>query len=189
MFDALNNFEIGILESLQSIFKCGFLDFFFPLITKFADSGIGWIIVALLLLLFKKTRKTGLMVSIALIIGLLTVNCGLKPLIGRIRPYDLNEAMKASLLVSPLHDGSFPSGHTLASFEAATVLMMRDKRFGVPALVLALLIALSRLYLCVHYPSDVIVATLLGVLYGVIAVILVNRCEALYKRKKSGKAS
>ncbi len=182
MFDALNNFEIPILNAIQSI-KCGFLDAVLPVITAFADHGIGWIIVAVVLLLFKKTRKTGLMAGVALIIGLLVVNMTMKPLFARIRPYEVNEAIKEFLLVEPLADFSFPSGHTLASFEVATVLMIRDKKFGIPALILAFVIAFSRLYLYVHYPTDVLVGLLLGVLFGVLGVFTVNKGFELYNKK------
>lgn len=182
MFDALNMFEIGLLDAIQNL-RCGFLDAVLPVITAFADHGLGWIAVAVLLLVFKKTRKTGLMAGVALIIGLVLVNMIMKPLFGRVRPYDVNEAMRALLLVAPLDDGSFPSGHTLASFEVATVLMIRDKRFGIPALVLAVLIAFSRLYLYVHYPTDVLCAIVLGILFGILGVIIVDRAWNAVERK------
>lgn len=183
MFDALNQLELPILDAIQSI-RCGFLDTVLPVITAFADHGIGWIAVAVLLLLFKRTRKTGLMAGVALIIGLVVVNMTMKPLFARIRPYDVNEAIKAFLLVEPLSDFSFPSGHTLASFEVATVLMMRDKRLGVPALILAVIIAFSRLYLYVHYPTDVLVAIVLGILFGFLGVLIVSKVSDLISRKR-----
>ncbi len=182
MFDALNNFELGLLDAIQNL-RCGFLDAVLPVITAFADHGLGWIAVAVLLLIFKRTRKTGLMAGMALIIGLVLVNMIMKPLFGRIRPYDVNEAMRALLLVAPLDDGSFPSGHTLASFEVATVLMIRDKRFGIPALVLAVLIAFSRLYLYVHYPTDVLCAIVLGIVFGILGVIIVDKVWNAIERK------
>ena len=186
MLDTLNQFEITILDAIQNSLKCDFFDKFFSVITRFADHGIGWIIVALLLLIFKKTRKTGLMVGLALIFGLIIGNATLKPLVARIRPYEINAAMKELLLVEPLADFSCPSGHTLASFEAATVLMLRDKKLGIPALVLAVLIAFSRLYLYVHYPTDVLAGLLLGALFGILGVLIVNKGFELYF-KKTGK--
>lgn len=182
MFDALNQFEIGWLDAIQNL-KCGFLDAVLPIITAFADHGLGWIAVAVLLLVFKRTRKTGLMAGMSLIIGLVLVNMIMKPLFGRIRPYDVNEVMRALLLVAPLDDGSFPSGHTLASFEVATVLMIRDKRFGIPALVLAVLIAFSRLYLYVHYPTDVLCAIVLGIVFGILGVIIVDKAWNAVERR------
>ena len=170
--DFLNNFELGILDFIRENIACSFLDKVMPIITSLADAGIFWIIVAVLMLCFKKTRKAGLTVGIALIFGLAIGNGMLKPIIGRIRPYDLKGGV--DLLIDKLHDGSFPSGHTLASFEAAGALMLRDKRFGIPALILAVVIAFSRLYLYVHYPTDVIAGIVLGLLFAFLAYLLVN---------------
>ncbi len=182
MFDALNSFEIPILDAIGNI-KCGFFDAFFPVITRFADKGIGWIAIAVILLLFKRTRKTGFMVGAALLIGLIFGNGILKPLFDRERPYEF--ANITLTLIAPLHDGSFPSGHTLASFEAATVLMLRDRRMGIPALVLAFVIAFSRLYLYVHYPSDVLAGILLGVLFGVLGVSIVKYGYSVFEKRKN----
>lgn len=185
MFEALNQFEAGILQGIHNIFGCSFLDSTLSFITKFADHGIGWIIVAVVLLCFKRTRKTGLMVGLALIFGLIVGNITLKPLIARIRPYDLAgmEAIKDALLVPPLSDFSFPSGHTLASFEGASVLMIRDKKLGIPALILAIIIAFSRLYLFVHYPTDVLTGLILGTLFGILSVLIVNKLWTAAERK------
>ena len=138
----MNDFEIGILNFIHDTFACPFLDRVMPIITLFGDKGIFWIAAALLLIIIKKTRKTGIMMGTALLLGLIIGNLILKNAVARTRPYDVNTAMQAELLVKTLSDFSFPSGHTLASFEAATVLMIRDKRFGIPALILAILIAL-----------------------------------------------
>ena len=174
MIEWITNLDLAILDFIQNTFRCDFLDTVVPYITSFADKGIGWIAVAVILLCFKKTRKTGLMVGVALILGLIFGNGLLKNLFARTRPYDL-PGVQIDLLVERLSDFSFPSGHTLASFEAAVVLMIRDKRFGIPALVLAVLIALTRLYLYVHFPTDVLAGALLGTLFAFIAVCLVDK--------------
>ena len=172
--EQLTGIELDILNGIQDVFACPFLDWFFPLITKLGDHGIFWIAVATFLLFFKKTRATGIMMGVALLCGFLVGNMTLKPLIGRIRPYDMEGAREIALLVEPLSDGSFPSGHTLASLEAATVLFIRDKRLGVPAMIAAILVALSRLYLYVHYPTDVLAGALLGVLFAFFGVWIVK---------------
>lgn len=174
MFDQLNLFEIGILDWIQDVFRCAFLDWFFPLVTKLGDHGLFWILLAVLLLCFKKTRATGCMMGAALLCGLVVGNMTMKPLFARIRPYEANVTGEIDLLVERLSDYSFPSGHTLASFEGATVLMIRDKRLGIPALVIAILVALSRLYLYVHYPTDVLTGAVLGILFGVFGVWVVR---------------
>ena len=172
--EQLTAIELNILNWIQDVFSCAFLDWFFPLITKLGDHGIFWIAVAVILLFFKKTRATGIMMGVALLTGLLVGNVTLKPLIGRIRPYDTVGARDITLLVERLTDGSFPSGHTLASLEAATVLVIRDKRLGIPAMIAAILVALSRLYLYVHFPTDVLAGALLGVLFAFFAVWIVK---------------
>lgn len=170
MFDQLNLFEIGILDWIQNVFRCAFLDWFFPLVTKFGDHGVFWILIAAVLLCFKKTRATGCMMSLSLLCGLLIGNTVMKPLFARIRPYEANVTGEINLLVERLSDYSFPSGHTLASFEAAVVLMIRDRKLGIPALAIAVLVALSRLYLYVHYPTDVLVGMVLGTLFAFFSV-------------------
>lgn len=183
IMEQLSLLELKVLDIIQENFQCRFLDVFFSTVTKLADSGIFWILLAVIFLFFKKTRKTGLMMGVALLCGLVVGNLTLKPLIGRIRPYDLNPDV--TLLIGKLHDFSFPSGHTLSSFEGATVLMIRDKRFGIPAMVLAAIIALSRLYLYVHYPTDVLAGAVLGAAFGFLAVGIVN---AIDKKRKELKA-
>ena len=181
--EQLSLLELKVLDFIQENFQCRFLDVFFSTVTKLADSGIFWILLAVIFLFFKKTRKTGLMMGVAMLCGLIVGNLTLKPLIGRIRPYDLN--LGVSLLIDKLHDFSFPSGHTLSSFEGATVLLIRDKRFGIPAMILAAIIALSRLYLYVHYPTDVLAGAVLGITFGILAVSIVNVID---KKRKELKA-
>ena len=159
------SFDLPILEWIQAHLQCGFLDKAMPIITLFGDAGIFWIAVAVLLGVFPKTRKTGISMIVALVLGLLVCNITLKPLVARIRPYDfqMREFGKTiSLLIEAQHDYSFPSGHTIASFEAAGVIVLNNKKWGIAALVLACLIAFSRLYLYVHYPTDVLVSIVLG---------------------------
>ena len=176
MWTALNTFELGILDFIQNTFRCGFLDVFMPFITAFGEHGIFFIALAVVLLIPKKTRKVGLCIGAALLMGFIVGNLTLKPLLSRMRPYDFNEAFdKASMLVAGLSDKSFPSGHTLAAFEACVVLFITQKKYiGIPALVFCTLIALSRLYLYVHYPTDVLAGALLGTLFAVLGTKLVN---------------
>lgn len=174
----LNQFEIPILDFIQNYVGCAFFDKIMPIITMLGDAGIFWIMIAVVMLFFRQTRKTGLMMGLAMIMGLLFGNAMLKPLVARIRPYDVNTAHE--LIVSKMHDFSFPSGHTLASFEAAGVLMICERRrFGYPALALAVIIAFSRLYLYVHYPTDVLGGIILGLLFAYVSYLIVN---ALFKK-------
>ena len=163
------SFDLPILDWIQAHMQCTFLDKAMPIVTLFGDGGVFWILVAVALLFFAKYRKTGFSMGMALILGLLVCNIFLKPQVARIRPYNfqLQEyGREITLLVKGLNDYSFPSGHTIASFEACTVLMLHDKRLGIPATVLAILIAFSRLYLYVHWPTDVLGGILVGAAAG-----------------------
>ena len=176
------SFDLPILDWIQEHLQCTFLDKTMPIVTLFGDGGVFWIGIAVLLLFFAKYRKTGFSMGMALVLGLVVCNITLKPLVARIRPYDfqLQEfGREISLLISAQHDFSFPSGHTIASFEACTVLLLYDKRMGIPATVLAILIAFSRLYLYVHYPTDVLVSLVLGIAFGLLGNFLVN---LIYKK-------
>lgn len=173
------SFDLPILDWIQQNFRCGFLDVFMPFVTLFGEAGIFWIACALALLVTRKYRKTGLGMAFALIFGVIVCNMTIKPLVMRPRPYDFQAehfGVTIKLLVDGLHDYSFPSGHTIASFEAATVLILNNKKLGIPALLLACLIALSRLYLYVHYPTDVLVALVLGVAFGFLGNWLSGVC-------------
>ncbi len=176
MWNTLNTFEIGILDFIRETFSCAFLDVFMPFITMFGEDGIFFIALAVVMLIPKKTRKAGLCIGAALLMGFIVGNLTLKPLLSRMRPYDFNEAFdKAGMLVSSLGDKSFPSGHTLAAFEACVVLFITQKKYiGIPALVFCTLIALSRLYLYVHYPTDVLAGAILGTLFAILGTKLVN---------------
>lgn len=186
--DFIQNWDISVLNFIQENIVNPVLDVFFSLITHLGDDGIFWIAIAVVMLFFEKTRKTGIMMGAALILGLIIGNGVLKNVFGRVRPYALDDAMRSidQLLVKAPSDASFPSGHTLASFEASVVLMIRDKRFGIPALIIAVCVALSRLYLYIHFPTDVIAGAILGTANAVLAVLIVNTAwKAIEARKKS----
>ena len=177
----LNNcaiaFDLPILEWIQANLQSPFLDKFMPFITAFGNGGIFWIACSVLLMFIPKTRRTGFGMAFALTMGLVVCNIILKPGVARIRPYDLQETLGVTidLLIKRSHDFSFPSGHTIASFEACTVLMLGNKKLGIPATVLAILIAFSRLYLYVHYPTDVITSIVLGTIFGIIGWVLAKK--------------
>ena len=189
MLELLNSlavsFDLPILDWIQAHLQSGFMDFIMPIITVFGDAGIFWMICAAVLFIFPKTRKTGLGMAFAMAMGLLICNVILKPMIGRPRPYDFNIEvlgkqwedflLAGKLLIGEQSDFSFPSGHTIASFEACGVLMLNDKRLGIPATILAILIAFSRLYLYVHYPTDVIFSVFAGLLFAFIGNALAQR--------------
>ena len=176
-------FDLPILDWIAANLWCPFLDTVMPAITLLGDAGIFWIALAVALLLFPKTRRVGLGMAFALLMGLLLCNLMLKPLCQRPRPYDYQYEVFGKLIpliIERQHDFSFPSGHTIASFEAAGVIALNNKRWGIAALVLACLIAFSRLYLYVHYPTDVLVSVVLGLILAFVGNRLAHRIPDRY---------
>ena len=171
------SFDLPILDWIAANLRCPLLDAVMPVITVLGDAGIFWIAVAVLFVFTKKYRKTGIGMLIALIFGLLVCNIWLKPAVARIRPYDFQENLGVivNLLIEKQHDFAFPSGHTIASFEAAVVILLGSKKLGIPAMILACLIAFSRLYLYVHYPTDVIFSILLGTAFAFLGNFLAQK--------------
>ena len=179
-------FDLPILDWIAQALRCPALDAIFPVITHLGDAGAVWILLAAVLLCIPKHRKTGLTMAVALLFGLLVCNLTLKPLIARIRPFDyqlLHFGKEIPLLIPAPTDFSFPSGHTNASFAAATALLLHDRKLGIPAMIMAALIAFSRLYLYVHYPTDVLASIVLGAGMALLANHFVSKGYALYKDK------
>ena len=148
-----------------------------PLISRLGDKGFIWIAAALLLVLFPRTRRLGVAVAAALAIEIFLCSGLIKPLAARIRPCDINTGIQ--MLVARPTDYSFPSGHTAASFAAASALYFRRSRWWLPAGLLAALIwagalGCSRLYLYVHFPTDVLGGAALGILSGWLGVRLTD---------------
>ena len=152
-----------ILHGIHDALTCPFLDFLMPKITALGNGGAIWLAAAGGLLCTKKYRKQGVLLLGGLAVGVLVGNVFLKNVIARPRPCWLESV---PLLIANPADYSFPSGHTLSSVIGATILTRTDRRFGWAAIPLAALIAFSRLYLYVHFPSDILGAAVLGVAIG-----------------------
>lgn len=176
--NAIFNFDASILLWLQNNLRNPVLNPVMIFITHLGDKGPLWIALTLLMLCFRKTRRVGVTSAISMVIGLLVVNVVLKNWVARVRPYELIEGLQ--LMIEKQHDFSFPSGHATNSLACAWVMFrLMDKKFGVPALVLALLISFSRLYVAVHYPTDVFAGIIVGILAAELAGVIV---KALRKR-------
>lgn len=170
MPESITSADLGILAAIP---RTQFLDRIMPVVTVIGDNGIIPIIIALILICIPKTRKTGIAMGIAFALGGIFGNLLLKNIVARTRPYDVVDGIK--LLVPALSDYSFPSGHTLVCFEAATVAFVRERKYiGICAYVIAAAVAYSRLYLYVHYPTDVLAGIILGIIFGITASYLVD---------------
>ena len=175
--------EARFLLWLQEFVRNPILDRIMITMTRLGDNGIFWIILALFFVAFKKTRRMGICCFLSMIFSYVSVNIILKNVIGRIRPYDAIEELMCIIEVQP--DFSFPSGHSSISFACLTVifLMVPKKTYAVIPAVIGLLICFSRMYVGVHYPTDILGGILLGILCGLLAYFIVNKAAARRSQK------
>ena len=165
MIDFLLQMDGNVLLFIQEHVRQEWMDWFWTSITRLGDGGYFWILLAVALLIPKQTRPAGIAALLALSVGALITNVAVKNIVARTRPYEVIDGL--AILIERQKDFSFPSGHTNASFAAAFALFKTlPARWGAAALVLAGLIALSRLYVGVHYPSDVLGGVLFGLFAG-----------------------
>ena len=161
--------EIGILNWIQNLHTPA-ADAAMCFVTRLGDGGILWILLTVLLFLIPKTRKSGIILAAALCVDLVLCNGVLKHLFCRIRPCDVNTAVQ--LLIPRPGDFSFPSGHTAASFAAVAALYFAGaKKWWKITLPLAILMAFSRMYLYVHFPTDILGGAVLGITIGALTYV------------------
>lgn len=196
-FDPVLGFDRSIFEFVQENIWQSWLTPIMKVITTLGDSGIVWIAAALILLFFKKYRKAGCAMLAALAVMIVCNDFILKDLVfARPRPFNL-DAWKDWFVypnfVSMPDSMSFPSGHTSSSFAGALALTMitKKKRFAIPAFILALLIGFSRIYVFVHYPTDVIGGVVVGLIYGLAGALIINwlypKLEKFVESKRAAK--
>lgn len=185
MIHTLLEFDGQILLFFQEFIRNRFLTPILVFITSLGNAGIIWILISIGFLFFNKTRKIGCMGLLALFFSLIVNNVLLKNLVARVRPYDAIPEL-IPLVKKPI-DYSFPSGHTAAAFSAACVFVRNlPKKFGIPLIVLAAVIAVSRLYVGVHYPSDVLIGLINGIVLSYAAEFCVNKCWDRWAKAKAG---
>lgn len=156
--------ELMILDSIQNL-RTPVLDCIMCLVSTLGNAGVIWILLAVLLFMIPKTRKAGMFMIGALLVDVILCNGLLKNLAARTRPFDVNTAIE--LIVKKPKDFSFPSGHTAASFASITALFLAgEKKLAWSALVLGIVMAFSRMYLYVHYPTDILGGVVVGILSG-----------------------
>lgn len=183
----------NLLLLIQNVIRTPALTPVMKALTHLGDAGVLWIVLTAVLLYVNRTRLLGIASASALVCSLLINNVLLKPLIARVRPFDAIPGL--AVLVGKPSDFSFPSGHSAASFASAAAIVFllhrlgrwsgEERRLGILALTLAALIALSRLYVGVHYPTDVLAGSLSGVLCGALgcrAALFIGRFVCYNRR-------
>ncbi len=171
---AAGAWEFAVLEGIQGL-RGPLLDQVMVFVTNLSNHGEVWILLGILCLCFSKTRYLGLAMILSIGLGYVTGNLVLKNLFARSRPCWIRQDM-ALLIPVPL-DYSFPSGHTLVSFEGAVCIWSYDRLWGGAAFVLTALIACSRMYLFVHFPTDILGGLVLGIVNGWAGVRLANMAK------------
>lgn len=206
MFDMFLNFDLSVFEWIQSI-QCGFLNAVMVFITTLGNAGAIFIVLALVLLCTKKYRKAGLAVAVALIVMLICNDLFLKEFFARPRPFNLlatdpekyafwGEGYVYPELIGKPSSYSFPSGHTSSAFAAAIALLCHNRKLGIPVTIFAAIMGFSRIYVEVHYCTDVIAGVVSGTICALIAVLIVkflfpvvdngiNKLSAKMKKEKA----
>lgn len=172
------------LFELVSSLSNSFMDYFFKFFTYLGNAGMVWIIAGLAMLFFQKTRRVGCCMLVCLALTFLLNDIIIKPIIHRARPFVADPTIK--LLITAPGGYSFPSGHTAAAFSSSTAIFLHNKKYGLGAYLLALLIGVSRIYLFAHYPTDVICGLILGIICGVVFTRLYDRLETKLIEKING---
>lgn len=173
MLDTLQNLDGGFLLFLQGSVRNQVLNSIMIFITSLGDGGMIWIAATILLLIPKKTRKIGIMSAVALLGSLIINNNIVKNIVQRPRPFVTFTDLQ--IIIPTPSEFSFPSGHTSSSFAAAAVFYRYlPKKLGIPSVILAGLIGFSRLYVGVHYPTDVIAGAIMGISLSYMAEFLVS---------------
>lgn len=178
--DWLTQLDFNILHFIHDNLSCGFMDFIMPNITYLTEMGAVWLLAALLFLIFKKYRAS-IAIAGAMAGSLLVGNLLLKHLFSRSRPCWIEPDFP--MLVAVPKDFSFPSAHSMISFAAAVAIFHYNRKAGIAALVVAGLIAFSRLYLFVHFPSDVLAGTVIGIGLGIAAFVITDKVADKVKAK------
>lgn len=171
MIEYLFQLDCSVLLWIQRTFISTTITPIMTFITHMGNAGAIWIILSCILCINKKTRRVGILSLIALVASFLIDNIILKNLVARIRPYEL--VSKVQCLIEKQNDYSFPSGHTGSAFAAAMVMFFKlPKKYSIWCVIFAFIIGFSRLYLGVHYPSDVIMGAVIGTIIAIIVVKL-----------------
>ena len=184
-------FDTQILIFLQEIIRNDIINPIMKIITRLGDGGVFWILLTVVLLIIPKTRKLGICSAFSLLLSVIICNVVLKNLFGRIRPYEVIEGLYLLTGIKEASDPSFPSGHTSSSFAAALSIFLastkKQKLFTVWLLILAALISFSRLYIGIHYPTDVFASMALSIGLAFLGTFLGKKLYDYFSEKEKTK--
>ena len=180
--EMIQQLDAQIILWIQEHVVCDGLNAPMLFISKMGNAGWFWILLGILMLLYgiknRKFARCGLTLLLCLGTTALVCNVTLKPMVGRMRPYDL---LGFSILVPPLADFSFPSGHTSSSVAAATAIYAMNRKWGIVAYVFAVLMGISRLYLGVHFPTDVLAGAVIGFVMARLTLWILGKINASFQ--------
>ena len=184
-------FDTQILIFLQEIISNDIINPIMKIITRLGDGGVFWILLTVVLLIIPKTRKLGICSAFSLLLSVIICNVVLKNLFGRIRPYEVIDGLYLLTGIKEASDPSFPSGHTSSSFAAALSIFLastkKQKLFTVWLLILAALISFSRLYIGIHYPTDVFASMALSIGLAFLGTFLGKKLYDYFSEKEKTK--
>ena len=163
--------EADILFWIQDHLSCGFLDAIMPTVSLLCTADIIWFLFALTLMNKRETRRSGIVLLIALIISIVITNILLKPLIGRVRPYEFYDV---TLLIPASSEYSFPSGHTTGVTVMAGFVYIYFRKWLWPTIIFALTVMFSRMYLFMHYPTDLLGGFVVGLISVALSYVMVE---------------
>ncbi len=158
--------DVWVFDFLDKFISCDFMDYLMIFFTKITDLGLLWLIPAFILIFYKDKRGYGLLILTSFFTSLILSSVIIKPLVARLRPFIVDTDI--TLLIPPAIGYSFPSSHTATSFASAMMIYYYNKKLGYLAFIGAFMVGLSRVYLKVHYFSDVIIGGVIGVIVSVI---------------------
>lgn len=181
MLESITNFDFSILYFIQENWRTEWLDLICAFLSRAFELGVPWLVLGAVLFCFKKTRTAGAILVCAVVLTFFFNELAVKNAINRERPCTIDPTIE--LIVKKPTSYSFPSGHTASCFAAAGTLLFTYKRLGIPLIIFSAFMGFSRMYLFVHFPTDVLAGAALGLLMAWVTVLVFR--ELKYDEKLS----
>ena len=184
---AIQALDERVLRWIAANLRVSWLNGPVVLFSTLGNAGLLFVVATLVLLAFKRTCRLGLHTAAGLIVDVLAVNATIKPLVSRARPWVVMEGFQT--LTRSSDPNSFPSGHTCAAFAFAAAIWVAtpNKKIRAAALIVAVLMGLSRLYVGVHFPSDVLAGVVIGSLCGLLGGLLARWLLTRWERRRAAR--